>query len=198
VTTAWGTPPAPQLLSGEEKILGVDATLRDFWAWNMSDLRTNTVRSLLAEFLVAQALGATSRPRVEWDAYDVRTPDGITVEVKSGAYLQAWEQSRLSAITFTGLSGRTWSSQQGFSGAPSYNADVYVFAVLTATEHATYDALDLDQWSFWVLPRRVIAQLGQKSIGLARVEALAGPAITYAELPARVRQAAADRVDAAS
>src|SRR3954454_5128490 len=184
--TAWGSPPAPQLLSGEEKIVGADASLRDFWAWNMSDLRTNTVRSLLAEFLVAQALGATSRPRVEWDAYDVRTPDGITVEVKSGAYLQAWEQSKLSAVTFTGLNGRTWSPEQGYSGAASYNADVYVFAVLTATEHATYDALDLDQWSFWVLPRQVIEQLGQKSIGLARVQALAGPPITYVELPDRV------------
>jgi hypothetical protein len=190
VTTAWGSPPAPQLLSGEEKIVGADASLRDFWAWNMSDLRTNTVRSLLAEFLVAQALGATSRPRVEWDAYDVRTPDGITVEVKSGAYLQAWEQSKLSAITFTGLNGRTWVPGGGFSEVASYNADVYVFAVLTATEHAAYDALDLDQWSFWVLPRQVIEELGQKSIVLARVEALAGPSVTYAELAARVQNAA--------
>src|SRR3954469_25028477 len=188
---AWGSPPAPQLLSGEEKIVGADASLRDFWAWNMSDLRTNTVRSLLAEFLVAQALSATSRPRVEWDAYDVRTPDGITVEVKSGAYLQAWEQSKLSSITFTGLNGRTWSPREGFSGAPSYNAEVYVFAVLTATEHPTYDALNVDQWAFWVLPRRAIEQLGQKGIGLARVEALAGPPIAYAALPARVRLASA-------
>jgi hypothetical protein len=187
---AWGSPPSPERLSGDEKIVGAEATLRDFWAWNMSDLRTNTVRSLLAEFLVAQALGATSRPRVEWDAYDVRTPDGITVEVKSGAYLQAWEQSKLSAITFSGLSGRTWSPQRGFSEAASYNADVYVFAVLTATEHATYDALDMDQWSWWVLPCQVIEQLGQKSVGLARVQALAGPSITYAELPDRVRLAA--------
>src|SRR3954453_6754182 len=111
----WGSPPMPALLSGDEQIHGAGATLRDVWAaWNMSDLRTNTVRSLLAEFLVAQALSATSRPRVEWDAYDVRTPDGITVEVKSGAYLQAWEQSKLSSITFTGLNGRTWSPREGF------------------------------------------------------------------------------------
>src|SRR3954469_13276 len=126
---AWGSPPAPQLLSGEEKIVGADASLRDFWAWNLSDLRTNTVRSMLAEFLVARALGATSQPRVEWDPYDVRTPDGITVEVKSGAYLQAWEQSRLSTVTFTGLNGRTWSPSSGYSLEASYNADVYVFAV---------------------------------------------------------------------
>src|SRR4051812_42833761 len=121
-SAAWGSPPAPGLLSGDEPIRGADATLRDFWAWNLSDLRTNTVRSLLAEFLVAQVLGATCRPRVEWDPFDVLTPDGIKVEVKSGAYLQAWEQSRLSTVTFTGLNGRTWSALQGYSEKASYNA----------------------------------------------------------------------------
>jgi|tagenome__1003787_1003787.scaffolds.fasta_scaffold20913430_3 hypothetical protein len=189
---AWGSPPAPALLSGDEQIHGADATLRDVWAWNMSDLRTNTVRSLLAEFLVAQALGATSRPRVEWDPFDVLTPEGTKVEVKSGAYLQAWEQRRLSTVVFSGLNGRTWSPREGYSARASYNADAYVFAVLTATDHATYDALELSQWSFWVLPRRAIEALGQKSISLARVEALAGPAVTFAELPDRVRLVVAD------
>jgi hypothetical protein len=89
------SPPEPRLMSGDEPIAGPDARLRDFWAWCLSDLRTNTVRPMLAEFLVARALGAAHRPRIEWDAYDVRTPDDVRVEVKSGAYLQAWEQSRL-------------------------------------------------------------------------------------------------------
>src|SRR3954466_1779303 len=153
---AWGSPPVPGLLSGDEEIRGADATLRDFWAWNLSDLRTNTVRSLLAEYLVARALGATSRPRVEWDPFDVLTPDGIKVEVKSGAYLQAWEQSKLSSITFTGLNGPAWAPDGGFSEAPSYNANGHVFAVLTAIELAAYDALDLDQSRLWVLPLRVV------------------------------------------
>ncbi|WP_157944038.1 hypothetical protein [Blastococcus atacamensis] len=153
----------------------------------MSDLRANTVRSMLAEYLVARALGAAHRPRIEWDAYDIVTPEGLKLEVKSGAYLQAWEQSRLSMVTFSGLRARTWSSAEGYSEAESYNADGYVFAVLTAKDHASYDALDVDQWSFWVLPRDVLAKTGQRSIRLSRVEKLAesGP-VTYVQLAQRV------------
>ena len=51
-------PPA-QPLSGDEHFLGLDATVRDFWAFAMSDLRMNNVRGYLAEFLVARAVGAT-------------------------------------------------------------------------------------------------------------------------------------------
>jgi hypothetical protein len=181
-------------MTGDEPISGADAGARDFWAWCLSDLRTNTVRPMLAEFLVARALGAAHRPRIEWDACDVRTPDGVRVEVKSGAYLQAWEQSRLSTVRFGGLNARTWTAKDGYSTAGSFNADVYGFAVMTATDHASYDALDLAQWSFRVLPRSVVEGTGQASLGLARVQELAGPAVTFAELADRVGQAAATEV----
>jgi hypothetical protein len=192
-STTWGSPPAPILLTGGEPIDGTGAALRDFWAWSMSDLRANTVRSLLAEFLVARAVGAASKPRIEWDAYDVLTPEGIRLEVKSGAYLQAWGQSRLSTVVFGGLSARTWSPTDGYSTTSSYNADVYVFAVLTATEHDQYDALDVEQWSFWVLPIHVVAGTGQRSMRLSRVEALAGPAVPYTALAQRIRDVAAEQ-----
>ena len=61
---------------------------------------SNTERGRLAEFIVAKAVNAASDRRVEWDIYDVRTPDKITVEVKTSAYLQTWKQTRLSKITF--------------------------------------------------------------------------------------------------
>lgn len=115
-------------------------------------------------------------------------PDGLRLEVKSGAYLQAWEQTRLSAIEFGGLNARTWSSSEGYSASGSYNADGYVFAVHTAKEHARYDALDLDQWSFWVLPVSAIAATGQRSIRLSVVERMAGPSVTYAGLADRIRE----------
>ena len=186
----WVSPPAPGLMTGHESIAVVGATVRDFWAWTLSDLRTNTVRPMLAEFLVARALGAAHRPRVEWDAYDVITPDGIKVEVKSGAYLQAWTQSRPSVVTFGGLSARTWKPQTHYSPTRSYNADVYVFAVVTATEHAAYDALDIGQWAFWVLPRSAIEATGQQSLRLSRVKTLAGPPVPYEHLAGRVCAAA--------
>ena len=190
ISTPWGSPPEPALLTGDEAIEGAGATLRDFWAWSMSDLRANTVRPMLAEFLVARAVGADPRPRIEWDAYDVLTPEKVRLEVKSGAYLQSWEQPRLSAVVFGGLYARTWSAGAGHSTESSYNADVYVFAVLTATEHAHYDALDVEQWSFWVLPKHVVAATGQRSMTLSTVKALAGEAVPYAQLAQRVRGAA--------
>ncbi len=187
MTTAWGPLPEPRILSGDEPIDGAGARLRDFWAWAYSDLRTNTVRPVLAEYLVARAVGADLRPRVEWDPHDVLTPDGLRLEVKSGAYLQAWEQPRLSAITFGGLRSRAWT-ENGREIEQTYNADGYVFALQTATEHATYDALDVDQWSFWVLSAAVVAATGQRSLRLSVVAEKAGPPATYAQLADRIRE----------
>jgi hypothetical protein len=189
VTTTWGPLPQARILSGNEPITGADARLRDFWAWAYSDLRANTVRPMLAEYLVARAVGADLRPRVEWDSYDVLTPHGLRLEVKSSAYLQAWEQPRLSAITFGGLRARVWTDD-GREVEQTYNADGYVFAVQTATEHAAYDALDLDQWSFWVLPAAAVAATGQRSLRLSVVREMAGPPVGYAELAQRIRQVA--------
>ena len=180
------TPPPTQLLTGNEPIAGTPATVRDFWAWSLSDLRTNTVRPMLAEFLVAQALGAAARPRIEWDAYDVVTEDGLRVEVKSSAYLQAWAQTRPSSIRFGGLNGRTWDAAAGYAALATYNADVYVFALVTARDHAAYDPLDPAQWTFWVLSRGIVEATGQRSMALSRVEELAVAPVTYDGLGAAV------------
>lgn len=172
---AWTDPPLPLVLDGSEPFAGLDASVMDFWRFAMSDLRMNNVRGYLAEFLVARAVGATG-PRVEWDAYDVLAPDGTRIEVKASAYLQAWAQRGPSRITFTGLTGRTWTPEGGSSKEQTFNADVYVFAVQTAADHGSYDPLDTDQWRFYVLPRRVLAGRGNRSISLATLESLnAGP-----------------------
>lgn len=114
----WMTPPVPGLLTGEEVIAGASSTVRDFWAWALSNLRANTVRGTLAEYLVACAVGSGGHPRIEWDAYDVLTPGNRRIEVKSGAYLQAWEQPRHSKIIFRGLRAQTWTSRDGYSDGP--------------------------------------------------------------------------------
>jgi hypothetical protein len=36
----------------------------------------NTTRGVLAEFLVARALGVDDQPRVEWNHVDLSTPSG--------------------------------------------------------------------------------------------------------------------------
>jgi hypothetical protein len=66
-------PPPASLLSGDEPIAGAGATLRDSWARSLSNLRANTVRPMLAEFLVAPGSG---RPPGHLTALD-RGPDGV-------------------------------------------------------------------------------------------------------------------------
>ncbi|MEU1850534.1 hypothetical protein ABZ499_14980 [Streptomyces sp. NPDC019990] len=183
------TPLPVSPLRGDEPISGVpDATVVDFWRFAMPDLRMNNTRGLFAEFLVHQAVGSHA-PRVEWASHDVQTDDGLRIEVKAGAYLQAWEQRTPSRIRFSGIRARTWSPDDGYSEAKSYNADVYVFAVQTAREHVVYEPLDTAQWDFYVLPRPAVAELDSDSVSLGAVRAAAGPPVSFAALNDRIRAA---------
>ena len=74
--------PKPMPLSGEEVVAGTDATVVDFWRFALSNLRMNNARGYLVKFLVAKAVGSTGL-RIEWDPYNVLTPDGTTIDVKT-------------------------------------------------------------------------------------------------------------------
>lgn len=63
---------------------------------------------------------------------------------------------------------------------------MYVFALVTAARHEDFDALDVDGWEFYVLPRARLEQLGQDSVGLATVRRLAGGPVAYSWLGARI------------
>lgn len=79
-------------LTGREKFSN-GQSVNMFWSWAHSDLMNNAERGRLAEFIVSMALNCNSPSRVEWDAYDLSTEDGIKIEVKSSAYLQTWHQN---------------------------------------------------------------------------------------------------------
>ena len=68
----------------------IGVRLLEFWQWATSDLLNNSTRGILAEFLVATALGVNKGTRTEWDAYDITDKDGTKIEVKSSPYLQSW------------------------------------------------------------------------------------------------------------
>lgn len=78
-----------------------------FWQWAYSDHLSNANRGVLAEYIVGMAVGATEKPRVEWDKYDLVTPGGVSIEVKSSAYLQSWNNPKPSTIVFD-IAPRTW------------------------------------------------------------------------------------------
>jgi hypothetical protein len=175
-----------EALTGAELILpGV--SVRDFWAWALGDLRLNSTRGMLAQFLVAKALGDPRLRDDGWGNFDVLTPEGIKVEVKSSGYLQSWTQKKLSKIVFSGLKGRSWDAETGYGAEPEYRADVYVFAVHTCQDPSLYDPLDLDAWIFYVLSASVVRELGQKTLSLARLAALAPSPVNWSGLPDAVR-----------
>ena len=51
-----------------------------FWEWAYDDLRANITRGVLAEYIVAKALGIRHTNRIEWDQYDLEIGD-VKVEV---------------------------------------------------------------------------------------------------------------------
>jgi hypothetical protein len=166
--------------------------LLEFWQWYASDLASNALRGVLAEFLVANALGVARGTRIEWDAYDLQTDYGATVEVKSAAYLQSWSQSKMSDIVF-GIQPRIgWNASTNTYGVErKRQADVYVFALLKHQDKATLDPLNLDQWEFWVVPTSLLDNVlpTQKALRLATLRQLCPQPGGFAQLATAVHDA---------
>ena len=172
--------------SGQERFSQSDKTLNldlfSFWQWSGSDLNSNTARGVLAEFIVANALGIADKLRIEWDAFDLLTNDGLKIEVKSSSYLQTWHQRRLSTITFGIQPTRLWDAlTNSMVGELQRQADIYVFCVLAHREPETLDPLSLDQWEFYILATSVLNEKcsTQKTIGLARLLTLGPMAVKH-------------------
>ena len=166
---------------------------QEFLAWAYDDLLTNTTRGVLAEYIVAKALGICDTKRVEWDKYDLVIGD-IGVEVKSAAYVQTWKQTRLSEIAFNIRPAKGWDARANTSAASAErSADVYVFCLLTGTDRQHVHPLDVAQWTFYVLPTSVLNRnvTEQKTIRLGPLKALRPHECAYEELKASIHQAAA-------
>jgi hypothetical protein len=144
--------------------------LLNFWQWSASDLIGNAERGILAEYIVANALGIADGVQEGWSAYDLETPSGIKVEVKSGAYIQSWYQKSYSNICFSIRPSTSWDARTNEWGTErKRQADIYVFCVLSHKDQNTLDPLNLDQWDFYILPASVLDTLSltQKTLGLA-------------------------------
>ena len=148
----------------------LNRTLLDFWRWSSSDLVGNTLRGILAEYIVACALGITDTRRVEWDAFDLKMPNGTTLEIKSAAYLQSWQQKAPSQIKFGIAPTRAWDEAASkHTDERKRQANLYVFCLLHHQDKATVEPLDMSQWMFYLLASATLdAKMPmQKSITLA-------------------------------
>ena len=121
---------------------------------------------------------------MDWAPWDLTTPSGIKVEVKSAAYIQSWSQAGPSRISFGVAKRRVVVGDSGvLDNDPRHHAHVYVFALLTEMDQTVIDPLDLDQWELYVVPPSVLEQRerSQHSITLPSLRRLAKE-LTWAQL----------------
>jgi hypothetical protein len=159
----------------------------DFWQWSSSNLVGNTLRGLVAEFLVARAVGVGGDIRNQWDPYDVTTSSSLRIEVKSAAYLQSWAQRVESSISFDVRETLAWDADANAFAPESdrrRQADLYVFAVLAHREKATLNPLDVSQWEFYLLETAILNKhvKKQRRISLERVLGLSPVHCGFADL----------------
>ncbi|MGH8604689.1 MAG: hypothetical protein ACREXR_18470 [Gammaproteobacteria bacterium] len=193
---------APARRIGDEPLhsdgYSLGLTLLDFWRWSSSDLVSNAKRGVLAEFIVASALGIIlDGIRNEWDAFDLITPEGITVEVKSAAFIQSWTQRSHSSIVFRVPKTRAWAADTNVQAKDARRqAQLYVFALLAHQDKTSIDPLNVKQWRFFVLPATVLdaRARSQHSITLRGLEALAGAPVSYNALREAVYQTVKHRL----
>jgi hypothetical protein len=186
-------PYEPTPLSSAEALTLPDgmapATLADFWRWSLSALWDDGVRGILAEFLVAHALGLAGAPRKCWEEWDIITPRGLKIEVKSSAYLQAWTQERISSVGFSGL--RSFHYEAGkYASTREFHCHAIVFGVLDVKDpaHATPLApLDLTRWRWYPVSVPTFAQKfgNVDRIGAIQLDQLG--ACPYGDLALRIK-----------
>lgn len=166
------------------------ATLNAFWQWSSSDLLSNTMRGVVAEFIVAMDLGIEDGVRSDWGPWDLETRDGVKVEVKASGYVQNYPQKRLSKITFGIAPASAWDGQQGkVIAEKKRRADIYVFALHKHTDKVTADPMDVSQWEFYVVPTAALDRdyPRSKRITLAQVKSLAPDPVGFGRIGEVVR-----------
>jgi len=184
--------------NGNEQFLSTGDALpfdvASFWCWAFSDFVSNTARGILAEYIVARAVGiGDTGVRPEWASFDVTTPEEIKIEVKSAAYIQSWQQNDYSKISFSVAKKRGWDAQTGLAVEPTRHADVYVMALLHHRDQGTLNPLNLDQWSFYVVVRQALDDRirSQHSITMPSLTGMGIKPVPYSDLGAAVRAAGA-------
>jgi hypothetical protein len=147
-------------------------TVDDYWAWAYGNLVGNMNRGILAEYIVGAALGALTPHREVWDAFDHQYREH-GIEVKASAYLQAWEQSKLSTIRFGIAPHWPDNTDKATANERVRHADCYVFCLLTTTDPDAVNPLDLSQWEFYVMPTGAVPEGG--TIGLSGLKSITSP-----------------------
>ncbi|WP_239582800.1 hypothetical protein [Bacillus tianshenii] len=165
------------MLEAETKIAGTEKTMLDFWKWGFSNILTNNLRGIFAEYIVGSALGVVNQSRIEWDAFDL-VYKGKKIEVKSSAYIQSWHTDRFSKVRFDiGEKKEYYYETYTYSDEPKRHADLYVFCLLKEKDVKLINPIDMTQWEFYVVLTKELDQHfpKQKSISLSSLNKTTQP-----------------------
>lgn len=149
----------------------LDFGIFDFWRWAYGNLLDNTKRGALAEYLIQKALALdTSGTQSDWEAFDI-TYKNNRIEVKSAAYIQAWNlnNDKYSDISFSIRQTYAWDEKTtSYNNVKLRNNDIYIFAVYEEHEKSKADISDISKWGFYVVLTKTIDNCfpGQKTITL--------------------------------
>jgi hypothetical protein len=188
---SYRIPAPPDRLHGDAS-LPEDVRVEDFWRWAFSDLLEDYLKGIFAEWMVGVLLGLPMREhhRLEFLRYDLPVSSRL-VEVKATAYWQSWKvlDENGSPKLFP-KKPATPDGRVSFGGLKTkkgeYKADLYVFCFQRERELERWNALDLNQWEFYVLRREALERLGTRSIKLKKLRALS-PQMTAREFQERMR-----------
>ena len=176
------------MLTGNEHFLyngvPINRLLLDFWAWQASDLLSNTLRGALAEFIVATALDIdTSDSRINFNEYDLLYGD-TRIEVKSAAYLQTWERDYFSRISFSIRQTHPASALLWSDGDMDRRSEIYVFCLFASKDRETANPMMLEQWVFYVVKTADINSIlgNQRTVSISTIKTLPHIECTYEDL----------------
>lgn len=174
------------MLDPYKEIHGLNGvTVGNFWSWAFSDILINTNRAIFAEFLVGTALNVINSPRREWDNVDLYYCNKA-IEVKCSAYLQSWDQKKLSSVKYD-----IGVKQQGDAAClnkidvdhPIRASECYVFCLYKEIDKSKADVLDIFSWEFYIMSTSEINNIfpHQKSISLSVLQNYCNP-VAYQDL----------------
>lgn len=156
----------------------------DFYEWAYSDFLVNNQRGHLAEYIIAKALNTVSQKRLEWDPFDIKYKN-LKIEVKSCAYIQAWEQKDFSKISFDIAPTRLFDLEtEHYCEECKRQSDLYIFCLLKHKDRETINPLLLKQWVFYIVPTSFL-NLNfnkQKRISLSKLQKNNIPELSFTEI----------------
>lgn len=152
----------------------------EFLEWAHGQLLDNRNRGIVAEYIIAKALGLADTRRVEWDDVDL-IYKGYSIEIKSAANLQSWEQTAPVNCKFNIPKKMAyWDETLGRRlplDPPRRMADLYILCHYKQIDRTQANPLRPDQWDFYVLASATIEeQFGdQKQVALTRIRQCCDP-----------------------